>query len=470
MRAYKIINLLNTLSSNEMKEFHSWIESQTIKNSPVFTKVVNLLINLKLNPNSNDDKLKIYKNIFPEEVYNSQKLRLIFSRLTKMLLTFIGEDKAVKPVLILKHLRKHHLTKLFEHQIEVEIKNLDNNFKFNEDFLSIKYQFLDENYRFKTTKKRHGEFNMELLEDNINLEFYFKKLKHACRILSIKSISKSSLNIKFLEGILKELAILDLNDYPTVELYYYNYLIQTENEDEVHFYKFQELLIRYNAQLNIDDLKDHFITAINYCIRKSNNGNDKFLEFLFEFYKKGIELSVFLEQEKLSRFTYRNIIEVGLKNKDFAFVADFIENFTTRLEFKYQESFSNLEKGRLASKLLDFDMAWKYLAPLTFDDAIVDLATRVEKIKILYETRNYELMDYHLANFDSFINRKKNIGYQSEYYQHFSKYCKRLIKIEASQKRKIKLTIDEINSSSKLVEKKWLLEKYENEYSTSKWN
>ena len=115
-------------------------------------------------------------------------------------------------------------------------------------------------------------------------------------------------------------------------------------------------------------------------------------------------------------------------------------------------------------------MAWKYLAPLAFDDAIVDLATRVEKIKILYETRNYELMDYHLANFDSFINRKKNIGYQSDYYQHFSKYCKRLIKIEASQKRKIKLIIDEINSNSKLVEKKWLLEKYQNEYSTSKWN
>ena len=175
---------------------------------------------------------------------------------------------------------------------------------------------------------------------------------------------------------------------------------------------------------------------------------------------RGLDKEFLLDQGKLSRFTYRNIAEIGINLKEYVWVNEFLESYKLKLEKPYRESFYLLEKARVLSDQKKYNQAIAYLTQLSFNDQLIELSTRLERIRIFYEMGESELSQYHVESMELFLRRKKNLGYHSDHYKSFLKYMRKLLKTNPKEKKKFKQYALDIQTEEKITGKKWLVEKF----------
>jgi hypothetical protein len=78
---------------------------------------------------------------------------------------------------------------------------------------------------------------------------------------------------------------------------------------------------------------------------------------------------------------------------------------------------------------------------------------------IYYDLNEFNTLDAHLEAFKNYLYRHKNLGYHRENCLGFIRLLWRLIALNFSNPLEIKALADEINATSQLVEKDWLLAK-----------
>jgi hypothetical protein len=160
--------------------------------------------------------------------------------------------------------------------------------------------------------------------------------------------------------------------------------------------------------------RDIYILTINYCIKKLNTGAEHFIREAFETYQKGLKKDVFIENEILSRWTYNNIIILGLKLKEFNWVESFIYDYKKYLDTSTREdSFSfNLAKFYFEKK--DYETVMPLLIQTKYDDLLHNLGAKMMLVKMYYELKEFDALENLLESFKTYILRKRDIGYHKE--------------------------------------------------------
>ena len=146
---------------------------------------------------------------------------------------------------------------------------------------------------------------------------------------------------------------------------------------------------------------------------------------------------------------------------EFQWVDEFISVYKNRLEEKFQNSFYALEKARLLIVQKEFNRALDSLSRISFTDPLIELANRLEKIRIFIELNQSDVADYQLDAMNSYLRRNKGIGYHREHYRQFIQYTKKLIRITSIDKMQIQDLILQVRNEPRLTERKWLLSKLE---------
>lgn len=98
-----------------------------------------------------------------------------------------------------------------------------------------------------------------------------------------------------------------------------------------------------------------YLCLLNQYIRQINQGQNKYLEAVFELYQSGIARGYLIESQYLSRFIYRNAIFSGLKLGRFPEVFDFIHQYKNKLDKKYKDSTFYFCLTRYHYAIGDFD-------------------------------------------------------------------------------------------------------------------
>ena len=217
-------------------------------------------------------------------------------------------------------------------------------------------------------------------------------------------------------------------------------------EQEEHFKALVGIISDSESDFDWDELRDNYFTILNYCIRKINAGDDSYLKTLFELYVKSLDKGFLIEKNTISRFTYRNIAETGIKVDEITWVDEFILAYKNKLETKYQASFYALEKARLYIVQNDFNEALGYISRISFTDPLIELANRLEKIRIFIELNQQDVADYQLDAMNSYMRRNKGIGYHREHYRQFIHYTKKMIRVVSTDKDQLNELLDQVRN------------------------
>ena len=459
----KIRSALAVLDKKGLVRLRKYLQSEYFCTDSNLSKLLEWLID---NPREDNElaKAKLWKAIFGNIPYEDVKLRLLFSRLLNHIENFIKIESAEKEEINLSTVRIYRRfkeDKLFLQALEEQKTRLDKSPLRNEHYYDRMYDLSLEEYDYLVTKKRQGEFNLKHIFDSIEIAYSIKKLRHCCRVLQIQSLYKLEFPFPSIENVLTQIEQNQWNELPVLGFYYYNYqsILNPQNSD--FFDRCVEHYNRYEDHFEEEERRYAFIDILNYCIRKLNEGSDSYYKIIFDLYDRGLTQGFLLDQGKLSRFTYRNIAEIGILMKEYSWVLQFLEEYKNKLDQPYRQSFYLLEKARVMSDQRNYTQAIELLANLNFSDPLIELSTRLERIKIFYELDEMEVCQYHVESMDLFLRRKKNVGYHSPYYKNFLTYTRKLLKPEKTDHKFWKTNRAQLENEEKITGRIWLAEKYD---------
>ena len=347
------------------------------------------------------------------------------------------------------------------------VKHLDHLFRRAEERLSQlprdtahyhrQYQLEWEKYAATESQTRSRGNNLAAVHQALDVYLIGSKLRLACLMESHRAVFNTAYNTSFLPALLAFLPESALSGVPIIALYYHCYLALTGGK-EGDFRAFRRALENQSAALPPEERRTFLLLAVNYCIRQLNAGDLRYVREAFDLYRVGLETGILLENGKLGRFAYKNIVAAGLKVQEFSWVEDFITRYEPFLEEKHRTAHRDYNLAKLYFTKKDYRRAMPLLAQVGDSDLLLNLDSRVMLLKMYYETGEWAALDALLASFRVLLLRKKKvIGYHQSHYLNTLRYIHKLCRVNGNDKAAVVAFRAEVEGNKAVIEKDWLL-------------
>ena len=209
---------------------------------------------------------------------------------------------------------------------------------------------------------------LEQVQENLDIAYLSSKLRQSCFSLAHQAIYKKEYSYGMLPEVLKYVEQKNYLDIPAISVYYYYYRALTGKGYYDDFVKFKALIISHIATFPKDEIRDLFLLAANYCIRKMNGGEKKFAQEGLDIYKVGLMNDILLLNGVLSHFTYRNIVAKAIVCKEYYWAEQFIQQYKHKLTKKYVKSSFSFNLAWLEYERKNYDKALDLLNKANFSD------------------------------------------------------------------------------------------------------
>jgi hypothetical protein len=423
-------------------------------------------------------KEKAFAAIYKKEKFDVDRFYYPMSLLTQIILKYLAMNELEKHPpqynrLLTQSLRQRGVEKIYEKTI-VEAKTyLEQqplrNAHYHHDSFLLRYE------QFDSQQQLHRDANFELQEMADDFHFYCiaEVLRLASALLSHKAISKKEYREPLLESVL---AIAEQHlDIPAIATQYYAYQtfrssnqvitarsaeIAADNSLDTEGVFFQRLKkeITENQKLFPEtELRDLILVAINYCIRRQNRGELKYVRESLDLFQLGLSTGVLFESGVLSPYTYKNVLMAALKINDYDWAKQFLDDYKKFLPEKERENLYKYNYAIYNFRKKDYTKAIQLLQEVNLKEVLFNLDARRMLARIYYDLNELSALDSYIESSKIYLHRQSDIGYQKDMYSNFFRFLEKIIKSNLKLAT-IKDTIKtEIEGTQLLAERDWLL-------------
>ena len=457
-----LTDLLLGLKKDEVRQLKKYVRSPFVTHREDIAKLFNVYANCLYKHKKFPLKADLFEIVYPMEPFDDLKLRSTMSDLHKVIesyLTFaiIHADETERNLLLLRWFRQRNREKHFLRTAQKIKKSQSRQPLRNPDFFNDQLRLQSEAAMFETANRRAGNLHLQEIGDTMDILYLSRKLRHACTQLSHRAVFKTDYDFGLLNAWVHSLANSPTLKVPAVALYYYCYLFLTEKYNQEYFRKFRHLLSTHRENFPQDELKNLYRAAINYCIRQMNEGSTEFTLEGWKLFQEGLKTEIFIEHDQLSRFTFDNLVAVGLRLKKYTEVEHFIEQYKSKLAENYRSDTVKFNLARLEFDRKDYDRALHHLNTFQPADLVNQLITRTLLLKIYYESDAFDLLDAHLNNFRLFIRRREVSDYHRLNFSNIITFVKKELSLppgDRQEREKLRVAIE---NEPVLTERVWLL-------------
>ena len=461
---YKLYQTLVTLDKKEVRQFKRVLESPFFVLRKDMKVMFEYLIPYQLKGKPFPENKALFQQIFPQKKYDYALLRGAMSDLLKLVEEYLlilkrRKDSIMTHQLLAEIYRQRKLSKSYQSVVKNTAAIIEKQPLRNEFYFRHLLDFQLEEMNFKMSNQRTKVFNLEGISDTIDYLFLVQKLKHTCHQFTHQQVFKTEYDFGLLPHLLPIIEEEKYLKIPAIAIYYYCYRFLTEQKGNVFFQKFKTILFENKRMFDIQEMKELYLFAINFCIRKLNQGDKKFSIEIFKLYQEGLETGYFLENGILSRFTFNNVVAAGIYNEEFDWLENFIETHSEKLEREYRDSTVSFNLARLEYTRKNYGKAMLHLQNAESKDLVNNLISKALLMKIYYELEEYDSLFSHLDSFQIFIRRREVSDFHRKNYMNAIRLVKKLVALPELDKKARKILREEIESEEILTERKWLLEK-----------
>ncbi|MCC6723911.1 MAG: hypothetical protein IT258_05335, partial [Saprospiraceae bacterium] len=411
------------------------------------------------------EKEKVFKAIYPKSAFNMQQLHYLSSYLLKVVEEYLAwkewrGDGISFRLSLLKAYQNHLLSNQHRAKLdETKALHESNNVK-NSQYFRQAYEIQFEEYNSANVMGKSKDFNLQALIDAQDTAYIYEKLKNACLLLSQKAVARTNYSPGLLPDVLTFLQSNPINEEPSIAVYYHAYQALSNAENIDSFNELKRLLSNSGRSIQASELRDLYMLAINFCIRRLNTGDQGYLREVFELYQGGLELGIFIENGFFSPSTYSNYVISGIRLGEFDKVEDFINQYKNLLSEKLQEGLFRYNYAFLHYEKHDYKQAMFYLSTTDYGkDPLTTCAAKTLLSRMYFEQKEYETLTSLLQSFKAFLNRKEIIGYHKELYSNFVLMLQKLMHAKLSRKELATVEIaTELETMKVVAAKDWLLE------------
>ena len=467
MKGSKLDMLLGRMSIYQLNRFSKFILSPYHNEDEKLIKLyVFLLPFYKAGIAEAIDKAKIWKKVYGNRLFVNLKYARLLSNLLKKLEAFIAiermQQQPDEQYYLLDTYNEMGLAKHFTEPYLLAINKLDkqpyrdSEYYFHSFRLNVQQNIFLENKKERTTEKN-------LIETVKSLDTYYliNKLRYSAAILHYKHFLNLIDDSILMPQILSYLSERT-PDIPVVNIYHHVILTLIEPDDERHFTRLKGLLFTHTALLQSYTQKEVFAFALNYCIRKINKGIASYQAEIFSLYKDALQRGLMLENGKMTPWDYKNIVTIGLRNKDNKWTDTFIESYIQKLPKGEQRNAYTFNRARYYFAVGKYDKVLELLQSVEYNDVFYLLDSKTTLMKTYYELGEYQPLLSLKESFRILLRRKKLISEQNQTnYGNFARFTMKLYRADVRNKTQMASLKKSIENTSNIADKAWLVEKLE---------
>jgi len=470
----KVLSWVKEFSRVELTRLRDFVRS------PYFNKhqkVIELMeIIYDVHPNLSSPKLEkeaVFKKLYPGKKFSYVRLAHVMNYLQAAMEEFIAieafeEDNFLKNYFVARQLRKRSSGKLYEQKLMRIKKGLNGNGKYNAQHFY--YNSLAENELdyFHLNRKKKTDTN-HLQEKSNSLDFFYisTKLEYWCDMLNRSNVLNIDYDYYMLDDVVK---LIENNRQkylavPWINIYYHILLTLRDSEEQKNYYKLKEYLLQYVDDFEKPDAKTMYDYAQNYCIKRINKGDSKYVKELLDLYKLMLEKELIYENGYIPPGDFKNIVTIACRLKEFDWTEDFLHRYKEKLEERTREHVFQYNLAAFYYEKGDYKNALKLLNTVEFTDSYFALGARSMLMKIYFEINEDEPLFSHFDAFKTYLRRNKIVSkYQNKVHSNFIRYTKRAyqLKTAVDWKRKKELTkeaaglLEKINKTAEITNRDWL--------------
>ena len=441
MKKSKLHFYLNHFNNWEISHFKKFLCSPFFNRRNDLIKLLDYFTTEKGKTSPDFSKTSAFAAIFPNEPFDDYKMYLLMSRLSKQVEQFlahreVSEDKVLLQLHVARAFRRIRMEDSFKKAISDGQQMLDKQPLRDWNYLRRLYDLELEHYDYLGSISRSLENNLQKLCDAFDHMYIAEKLRQFCMQVSHQAVFEKDYAVAMQQTILSLLEnVPSYREHPAINIYYLCYQAVTTGEET--FFK----QLRAQMQLHLDcfaatELRGIYFMAINYCIRRMNTGQPQYIREGFELYRDGLEGGYLMEQGEVSRFTFNNVVLLGMKLNKYEWVEQFIENYRSMLAQPFRRSVYSYSLAQLRYEQKRYADAMRLLLNFDSNDHLMNLGAKLILLKIYYETNEHTALDSLLESMRVYLQRKKVMSYHKEYYSLIIRLTKKLVGLSGNQKDK----------------------------------
>lgn len=461
----KVVPLLQSLSKDEWHWLGKFVESPVHNRHADVSLLFEVLKRrIAAGQTENLDGEPVFRGIYGLKVpLNLPRLHHLSNYLLGVVEDFLAwrewkKDETDRDYYLLKSLQAHGLEPHFKRSLDRMATTREAQPRRNPQHFRVNYLLSLEDYQHHVRSGRVTQLNLQTLSGMHDTAFIAEKLKIACGVLSRQTVLKMDFDSGLLPTVL---AYVEANsvllDNPAIAIFWWGYKSIIEPDIEANYWKLGERLKSDERAFNKAELNDIYLMLVNYCIRKMNKGDSRYIAEALKWYKSGLDNDLFVQGGVISRYAYGNIVAIALQLKDYSWTKNFIENYKEKLPLKQRQSTHNYNLARYHYSTGNFAEAQPLLLQTDLDDVHLNLNAKMLLLKIYVETAEINPLLSHLDNFSTYLRRQKSLGYHREVYSNILKITQKLVALppgDAASREKLRL---EIESTNPLSERDWFL-------------
>lgn len=393
---------------------------------------------------------------------DAQKLRLLMSYLHTLLEQYVAiKEMTADKLSVQLHLATAYRKRRMNDSAERTRKNLEKNLE-NQNLRNTSYH----EYRYKLNWETH-QLNyvqnptdispLHELSTAADVIFLAQKLRLICLLAAHQTVYQASQAVEWEDDIIARAENPEFAALPGLSIYLYCYRMLRYPAEEQHFQQFKSMLLEQAACFSAEELHGFYILAINYCIRGLNAGNNRFFREAFDLYRAGLEEKHLLEDGMVSRFTYHNVVAIGLWLGELEWVRYFIGEYKNRLEKRYRESSFSYNLARLEYESGHHGYVLELLQKANYRDPLLNLAAKTLLLKTYIDLHEFDLLQSHLDAMRNYIHRKRVIGYHRTNYLNIIRFAEKAMRLSAGDKKETAALREAIQQEKVLTEKAFFL-------------
>ena len=304
--------------------------------------------------------------------------------------------------------------------------------------------------------------NKNLLETLNALDIYYlvTKLRYCAAMLHYQEFLSLSGEVALLPEILAHCAGGRYDDVPLLRAYYYTVMSLIERDNEEHYRAMKETILAHIDTFTQDTQRNLFAFAIVYCINKINSGHAAYQREILELYKQSLSKGIILIDGTLSQWDYKNIVTIGLRNKEYKWVDGFIEQYLKKLPKDEQENAYTFNRARYYFATRKYDKVLGLLQDVEYTDIFYLLDSKTTLMKTYYELGEYQALQSLKESFRILLRRKKLISEQNRInYGNFARYTTKLYRADVKNAVQIATLRREIEATGNVADRSWIMEK-----------
>lgn len=467
MRDTKLYKALIQLSGYELNRLHRFIISPYFNRNEAIIKLFEWIKeDLKNQFENPPPKEALWEICYHQEEYNDGRFRKLQSDLLKLIENYYSQEAfEANPI----HKAKYLLESIYDKDLEkLQATALKSAQKLIEEqefkpssFYYYQYEIEQSIYNLnRFLVERSTKSNIESIALNLDRFYLGEKLRYYCTILNHQHLAALDYKMLFIDEIIEHVEKHDYSDVPPILIYYQILLTYREPEDKKHYDRLKELIEQFIQLFPESEAKEIIDATLNYSIKRMNAGEEEYIREAFNLYVKSLESGLLMVKGHITPWSFKNIVTIGLRLKEFDWIENFIHNYSKLLDERYRDNAITFNLAQLYFYKKDYPKVISQLSQVEYDDMTYNLNSKTLLMASYYELDEIEALGSLLDTFRVYLSRNKELpATRRKHYLNTISIVRKLSKIVHGDKKEIDKLQKEIDNTQGVVSKNWILEK-----------